>query len=620
MERRINKKIDNWITEFKDEIKEKALELGLVKDQNMTQLVQYIFDYERLALIKDDFMKRKRVKNSVILSDRLLSQQSNDVFNSNKKSTSWIIFDKIISSSFLEYEKCNDTNSKIKLDKKNDDQTSLYLSNCKPSFSSSHLFNNNIIDQSTASNLIRQLQALLKIENDIPKTEIESDIMIQIGILMWCVGGKLRNDKLGCIHFLLTGAKLDPTHLKVFSYIGHYYLTIANDFLRAEKCYLKALVISGNLDREAGIGLSYLYLQQQQQDIKNSSIENSNSTLFENKAVNLWLAIQQQTTYASWTNFLYGSFLINDKKYEEAVSCFQLVLELDPQDASAWHGLGFSYERMSQLKSAHKSFESALALCPNDLILQTTIADIERRLCVLPESLDRFQHVLSMCGRKDITGLKGSADVCLLLAYQRLSFGWIPGAARIICLGIQAAKEALFLLEQTQNILSVNESIAVCATSLLSPCTLSLPSSSETVKLGLKRCLWKVLGDLCSFVGYLSPSDIAHAYMQFQTCKSSVGRPSLLASSSNVVTLNYSTSLSSSESINVSCGFGVVEPLTSYDILIDILKEGERAYQSIVDSYDHNNKSILLEYNVDGHKNEKNKHEEDIKTSFVIAM
>jgi len=77
MERRINKKIDNWITDFKDGIKEKALELGLIKDHNMTQLVQYIFDYERLCLTKEDFMKRKRVKNSVILSDRCCAKRAN---------------------------------------------------------------------------------------------------------------------------------------------------------------------------------------------------------------------------------------------------------------------------------------------------------------------------------------------------------------------------------------------------------------------------------------------------------------------------------------------------------------------------------------------------------------
>ena len=63
MERRINKKIENYISDFKDKVKEKATDLGLSTDPNLSQLVQYIYDYDRLVLTKDDFIKRKRVKN-----------------------------------------------------------------------------------------------------------------------------------------------------------------------------------------------------------------------------------------------------------------------------------------------------------------------------------------------------------------------------------------------------------------------------------------------------------------------------------------------------------------------------------------------------------------------------
>jgi len=77
MERRINKKIENYITEFKDNVKQKATELGVSKDINLTQLVQYIYDYERLSLNKEDFMKRKRVKNIVHLSDRCCAKRAN---------------------------------------------------------------------------------------------------------------------------------------------------------------------------------------------------------------------------------------------------------------------------------------------------------------------------------------------------------------------------------------------------------------------------------------------------------------------------------------------------------------------------------------------------------------
>lgn len=78
MERRINKRVGEYISEFKDGIKTKALQLGLGNDINMGCLVQYICDYERLTLTKDDFLKRKRVKNVVHLSDRCCARRANN--------------------------------------------------------------------------------------------------------------------------------------------------------------------------------------------------------------------------------------------------------------------------------------------------------------------------------------------------------------------------------------------------------------------------------------------------------------------------------------------------------------------------------------------------------------
>jgi hypothetical protein len=76
MEKRINKRIETYISEFKDNVKDKATELGLTSDTILTQLVQYIYDYERLSLTKEDFMKRKRVKNVVHLSDRCCAKRA----------------------------------------------------------------------------------------------------------------------------------------------------------------------------------------------------------------------------------------------------------------------------------------------------------------------------------------------------------------------------------------------------------------------------------------------------------------------------------------------------------------------------------------------------------------
>ena len=86
MERRINKRIESYITDFKDDIRKKAETLGLVNDLNLSNLVQYVYDYERLSLNKEDFMKRKRVKNAVHLSDRCCAKRaSNEQCTRRKK-------------------------------------------------------------------------------------------------------------------------------------------------------------------------------------------------------------------------------------------------------------------------------------------------------------------------------------------------------------------------------------------------------------------------------------------------------------------------------------------------------------------------------------------------------
>ena len=76
MEKSINKKIETYISEFKDNIRKKSSEIA-PNDPNLTNLVQYIYDYERLTLKKEDFAKRKRVKNVVHLQDRCCAKKAN---------------------------------------------------------------------------------------------------------------------------------------------------------------------------------------------------------------------------------------------------------------------------------------------------------------------------------------------------------------------------------------------------------------------------------------------------------------------------------------------------------------------------------------------------------------
>lgn len=78
MERRLNKKIEQYTTGFKDGIRDKITELGMTDTEKSNKLIQFVYDYDRLVLDKDDFAKRKRYKNTVSYFDRCCAKRATD--------------------------------------------------------------------------------------------------------------------------------------------------------------------------------------------------------------------------------------------------------------------------------------------------------------------------------------------------------------------------------------------------------------------------------------------------------------------------------------------------------------------------------------------------------------
>jgi len=76
MEKRLNKKLESYITSFKDNIREKATDMGMTKNEQVNNLLQFIYDYNRLSFSKEDFQKRKRVKNFVPIFDRCCAKRA----------------------------------------------------------------------------------------------------------------------------------------------------------------------------------------------------------------------------------------------------------------------------------------------------------------------------------------------------------------------------------------------------------------------------------------------------------------------------------------------------------------------------------------------------------------
>jgi len=77
MEKRLNKKIETYVSEFKENIKKKITDLNFEEKTKMNDLVEYVYEYSRLTLEKDDFVKRKRIKNSIPNMNRCNARRAN---------------------------------------------------------------------------------------------------------------------------------------------------------------------------------------------------------------------------------------------------------------------------------------------------------------------------------------------------------------------------------------------------------------------------------------------------------------------------------------------------------------------------------------------------------------
>jgi len=76
MESRINKTIVTYVRSFKTDIgdKVKSMDLG---DEKSNELMRFIFDYQKLTLKSNDFNKRKRLKNSIPVTNRCSACKAN---------------------------------------------------------------------------------------------------------------------------------------------------------------------------------------------------------------------------------------------------------------------------------------------------------------------------------------------------------------------------------------------------------------------------------------------------------------------------------------------------------------------------------------------------------------
>ncbi len=77
MEKRVNAKIENYIVSFKQTIGEKIKNTPFDDSDMQKNLLEFVFDYDRLCLTKEDFIKRKRIKNAIPTLNRCGAKRAN---------------------------------------------------------------------------------------------------------------------------------------------------------------------------------------------------------------------------------------------------------------------------------------------------------------------------------------------------------------------------------------------------------------------------------------------------------------------------------------------------------------------------------------------------------------
>jgi hypothetical protein len=77
MEKRINKKIETYVTTFKDHVRNKITELDFNEKTKINELLEYVYEYNRFSLAKEDLSKRKRIKNSIPSLNRCNAKRAN---------------------------------------------------------------------------------------------------------------------------------------------------------------------------------------------------------------------------------------------------------------------------------------------------------------------------------------------------------------------------------------------------------------------------------------------------------------------------------------------------------------------------------------------------------------
>uniref|UniRef100_A0ABM5FT79 Superkiller complex protein 3 n=1 Tax=Pogona vitticeps TaxID=103695 RepID=A0ABM5FT79_9SAUR len=282
-----------------------------------------------------------------------------------------------------------------------------------------------------------------------------ADFHFCLGLTYWFMSEETRRDKSKALMQFLKAAKLDTYLGSAFRYLGQYYKDIAGDKNRALGCYKKAFE-KDKTDGEAGAAVVDL----------STELGDLDAAL----AILTEVTERASAGRAKWAWLRRGLYYLRAGQHSQAVADLQAALRADPKDPHCWESLGEAYLSRGGHTTALKSFRKARELNPKSIYSIYKAAAIEQMLGKYKEAIAEYQHILKTT--KDyVPALKGLGECYLMMAKTAL-VDYLDG-------------KALDYIEQSLG--------------FLARAAKHRPEVS---------CLWKLLGDACTCVCFISPSKV----------------------------------------------------------------------------------------------------------------
>ncbi|RCI03355.1 Superkiller protein 3 [Rhizopus stolonifer] len=253
---------------------------------------------------------------------------------------------------------------------------------------------------------IRFITTALEVANkDIP------DYYYRLGRVYWTM-----EDAVSSFKYFMQAVKLDPFFSQGFTYLGHHYREIKADHPRAKKCYQKAYVLNP-LDTDAALHLSNYHIADGEQE----------------DAEAIFIQISEASPKTGWAWRRMGYVKLNEKSYNESITCFQKALRADTSDVSCWEGLAEAYSRAGRFVAALKAFGRAIQLNPQSIHANNERASVQQKIGSLDEAIAGFKHTLTLAEEQGkpnyLPALCGLAETYLEHAKEDFGLGFFGRAA-----------------------------------------------------------------------------------------------------------------------------------------------------------------------------------------------